>query len=186
MASRTITLRAAAARYRAIVRAATPAELESAAVWYSDAERTARDIADIIGRHTDAGAAILAAYSPQTSWADNVRRAYRFALHAEHDPVFWPGGLLATPEVLRACVERGADALSGPKVSAFARAIAGDSEAVVIDLWMARAARLRTDSPTTAQYRVLAEAVRVVARQEGLTPRTAQALIWIRVRGSAH
>jgi hypothetical protein len=79
----------------------------------------------------------------------------------------------------------GFDALKGAKTNAFARAIAGDPNAVVIDVWMMRAAMAHGDSPNKTQYREISEAVRIVAAEFGLTPRTAQALIWIIVRGSA-
>jgi hypothetical protein len=42
-----------------------------------------------------------------------------------------------------------------------------------------------TDSPNKGQYVALSEAVREVASQFGITPRTAQALIWIIARGGA-
>jgi hypothetical protein len=79
----------------------------------------------------------------------------------------------------------GFDALKGLKTNAFARAIAGDTDAVVIDVWMCRAANLGTDSPNKTQYNFLADAVRDAAQIFGLSPRTAQALIWIIVRGGA-
>jgi hypothetical protein len=44
---------------------------------------------------------------------------------------------------------------------------------------------METDSPNKTQYALLSEAVTGVAAQFGITPRTAQALIWIIVRGSA-
>jgi len=50
---------------------------------------------------------------------------------------------------------------------------------------MMRAAEMPTDSPTQGQYHAIANTVRKVAGEFGLTPRTAQALIWIVVRGSA-
>ena len=139
----------------------------------------AREVADLLGAPTDIGAAVIAAYSPQATWADNLRRAYKYGAGE------WTGGILASPKLMADVVTRGIDALTGPKVNAFARAIAGDDDAVVIDLWMARAARLERDSVTAAQYRLLSAAVRKVAAQEGLTPRTCQALIWIRQRGKA-
>jgi hypothetical protein len=79
----------------------------------------------------------------------------------------------------------GFDALKGLKTNAFARAIAGDTDAVVIDVWMMRAAGMETDSPNKTQYNAIADSVREVAAEFGITPRTAQALIWIIVRGSA-
>ena len=56
---------------------------------------------------------------------------------------------------------------------------------MVIDVWMCREAQLRNDSPTQAQYLALTKATVKLAGEFGLTPRTAQALIWVIVRGSA-
>ena len=42
-----------------------------------------------------------------------------------------------------------------------------------------------TDSPNKSQYREVSQAVRIIASEFGITPRTAQALIWIVKRGSA-
>ena len=80
----------------------------------------------------------------------------------------------------------GFDALKGDKTNAFARAIAGDHDAVVIDVWMIKAAGMDGKKGVNkTQYRELADAVREVAALRGLTPRTCQALIWIVKRGSA-
>ena len=79
----------------------------------------------------------------------------------------------------------GFKALNGMKTNAYAKAIAGDENAVVIDVWMLRAVGIEKKSPTKNQYNEMAEAVTKVAIELGLTPRTTQALIWIVVRGSA-
>jgi hypothetical protein len=80
----------------------------------------------------------------------------------------------------------GFEALNGQKTNAFARAIAGDSDAVVIDVWMIRAAGLDASKGVNkTQYNTLVDSVRNVAKEFGLTPRTAQALIWIVKRGSS-
>jgi hypothetical protein len=85
----------------------------------------------------------------------------------------------------QASMVAGFDALNGLKTNAFARAIAGDADAVVIDVWMMRAAGMDTDSPNKSQYLALSSAVATVADEFSITPRTAQALIWIIVRGGA-
>jgi hypothetical protein len=50
---------------------------------------------------------------------------------------------------------------------------------------MMRAAQMPTDSPNKSQYAFVSDAVCDAAAMFGITPRTAQALIWIIVRGSA-
>jgi hypothetical protein len=84
-----------------------------------------------------------------------------------------------------ASLELGFKALNGQKTNAFAKAIAGDENAVVIDVWMLRAVGIEKKSPTQAQYKVLADAVTATANMYGMTPRSMQALIWIIVRGNA-
>jgi hypothetical protein len=76
--------------------------------------------------------------------------------------------------------------LRADKTNAFARAIAGDDNAVVVDVWMTRAAGLDRDAPTAVQYREISSAVRSLAREWGVSPRTMQALVWIMVRGRAN
>jgi hypothetical protein len=79
----------------------------------------------------------------------------------------------------------GFNALKGLKTNAFARAIAGDENAVTIDVWMCKAGGLNTNAPSRQQYRELSQAVIDVSNVIGLTPRVTQALIWIVYRGSA-
>jgi hypothetical protein len=79
----------------------------------------------------------------------------------------------------------GFGALKGMKTNAFAKAIAGDEQAVVIDVWMLRAVGIEKKTPGQAQYNLLVEAVKKTAFDFGMTPRAMQALIWIVVRGSA-
>jgi len=93
-------------------------------------------------------------------------------------------GLSNNLKMAKASLELGYEALRGPKTNAFARAIAGDESAVVIDVWMCRAAGCGVDSPNKTQYTEMSEAVAKVAERFQMTPRTAQALIWIMVRGS--
>jgi hypothetical protein len=79
----------------------------------------------------------------------------------------------------------GFQALKGLKTNAFAKAIAGDEQAVVIDVWMLRAVGIEKKTPNQTLYFELAEAVKKTAFDFGMTPRAMQALIWIVVRGSA-
>jgi hypothetical protein len=79
----------------------------------------------------------------------------------------------------------GFDGLNGLKTNAFARAISGDMDAVVVDVWMCRAAGLGKDAPNKREYREIAEAVRIVAADYGYQPAVMQALIWILIRGKA-
>jgi hypothetical protein len=165
--------------FRSIIMTATLAQTEAAATWYFEAQEVAEDVAEILGVDLERGASIVSAFSPRERWATNVAKAYAFA---NGKPV---SGLTNNLRMAEAATVAGFDALKGLKTNAFARAIAGDTNAVVIDVWMMRAAGMPTDSPNKSQYAAISESVREVAAEFGITPRTAQALIWIIVRGSA-
>jgi hypothetical protein len=166
-------------RYRDLLLNASFGQVEQAALWYADAEKIAHEVARNLDANLEIGASVVSAFSPRERWATNVEKAISFSLGQK--VVGLPNNL----KMAEASRQIGFDALKGPKTNAFARAIAGDQEAVVIDIWMMRAARMEKDSPSKGQYQQLSEAVRRVATQYEMTPRTCQALIWILVRGSA-
>jgi hypothetical protein len=165
--------------YRDILMTATLGQVEEASVWYRDAEEVAEEVARNLDTTLEVGASVVSAFSPRERWSSNITKAIAFSLgHAVK-------GLPNNLKMAQTSLTLGFDALRGPKTNAFARAIAGDNDAVVIDIWMCRAAGLPTDSPSQSQYNELSRAVRNVAKEFGLTPRTTQALIWVIVRGSA-
>jgi len=172
-------LSTATALYRDAIMRATLGQVEAASIWYREAEEVAEDIAEAMNTSLEVGACIIAAFSPRERWSTNIAKAMLFANGGT------PKGLSNNLIMAQRSVTDGFDALKGLKTNAFARAIAGDTDAVVIDVWMCRAAMLDNDSPNVGQYRMLSEACRTVAAEFGITPRTAQALIWIVVRGSA-
>ena len=163
-----------------IILTATMSQVEAASVWYFEAQEVAEDVAENMGASLEIGASIVSAFSPRERWASNVAKALAFSMNK---PVT---GLSNNLRMAQDAMTLGFDALKGLKTNAFARAIAGDTDAVVIDVWMMRAAGMDNDSPTKGQYLALSDPVRKVAADHGITPRTAQALIWISVRGSAN
>jgi len=155
------------------------AQLEQASVWYHEAQEVAEDVAENLGVSLEVGASIVSAFSPRERWSSNVAKALAFSMGK---PV---SGLQNNYRMAERAMELGFDALNGQKTNAFARAIAGDPNAVVIDVWMIRAAGLDASKGVNkTQYNTLADSVRKVAKEFGITPRTAQALIWIIVRGN--
>ena len=166
--------------YRSLVMQATLAQMEAAAAWYRDAEEVAEDVARNLDTTLEVGASIVSAFSPRERWSTNVSKAIAYSLGQR------PKGLQNNLTMADNAMTMGFDALKGQKTNAFARAIAGDSDAVVIDVWMMRAAQMPTDSPNKSQYNECANAVRVIADEFGISARTAQALIWIVKRGSAN
>lgn len=170
--------------YRKIANSATVAQIEQAVQWYADAELLAHDVMRIIRErgiscNLEQAASIVSSFSPRQRWSRNVVQALEFAHGGE------PAGLKNNLRMAQYSLVQGFDALKGLKTNNFARAIAGDENAVTIDVWMMKAAGLETDSPNKTQYRELVESVNKVAKEIGLTPRATQALIWIVFRGSA-
>ena len=161
--------------YRNLVLQATLGQVEQASVWYHEAQ----EVANNLNASLEIGAGVVSAFSPRERWTSNITKSVAFSLGHEVK------GLANNLKMANDVLAGGIDSLKGMKTNAFARAIFGDTDAVVVDVWMMRAAQMPTDSPTQGQYHALTLAVETVAREFGLTPRTTQALIWIVVRGSA-
>jgi len=123
-------------------------------------------------------ASVISAFSPRVTWKRNVELARQFV---NGESVKCLRTSIRNAEAARS---EGFRALRGLKTNNFARAIAGDGEAVVIDTWMLKAAQ-HSKSVNKTQYLQLAESVREVARVHGWEPAAMQALIWIVVRGRA-
>src|SRR3982751_6848796 len=152
-------------------RAASAEDLAAGLSWYSRAS----DLADALSAGTDGyvsyatACGVIAALSPRCQWASNVRGAARMvnAFDAGLDqPVV--AGTRANRDKAWRILTSGDDPLSilgGPKVRAFYRNIAGDTDAVTVDVWAARAAEGRDNpsAPTGKRYDRLADAYRRAA-----------------------
>jgi len=171
--------------YRQIVKSAKASQIEQATQWYADAEAVAHEIVDIYKTRgmdvsLEQAASIVSAFSPRQRWSTNVRQALRFA-HGDDTMRCLPNNL----KMAQRALEIGFDALNGKKTNSFARNIAGDENAITIDIWMMRSAGLTKDSPNKTDYTQLSEAIEKIAQETAMTPRTIQALIWVVYRGSA-
>jgi hypothetical protein len=164
--------------YSGLIKNATFGQVEQASKWYMDAERVAAEVARNLDSTLEVGASVVSAFSPRERWTNNVTKALSFSL-GNHIPGFKNNMVMANN-----AIAFGYDALKGLKTNAFAKAIAGDENAVVIDVWMLRAVGIEKKTPNQTQYKQLADAVAKVAFDNGMTPRATQALIWIVVRGS--
>lgn len=167
------------AAYSGLVKNATLGQVEQASKWYVDAERVAAEVAKNLDTTLEVGATVVSAFSPRERWTNNVTKAISFSL-GNNIPGFRNNMIMANN-----AMAFGYDALKGMKTNAFARAIAGDEQAVVIDVWMLRAVGIEKKTPNQSQYNDLVKAVKKTAFDVGMTPRAMQALIWIIVRGSA-
>jgi len=175
----TLTYSDTVTHFANLIMRASMRDIELASRWYHEAYLVALEVAENMSIPLENAASIVSAFSPRQRWDVNVRQALAFSNGEKVK------GLTNNLTMAANAAEYGFDALKGLKTNAFARAIAGDDNAVVIDVWMCRAANIGTDSPNKSQYNFVSDAVRDAAALFGITPRTAQALIWIVVRGSA-
>ena len=126
-------------------------------------------------------AALLAATSPQvpmlTSWNWTLKIYRDFATGRE-----------VQIDKFRKChsknIQRAlaGQELQGRKVSNFYRALIGDGNAVVLDLWMLRLFKFYQNNvhhPQGGSYDKLADKFRIVARSHGYAPAEFQAALWI-------
>lgn len=165
-----------------LLKRATGDDLRAATTWYAEARTFAQSLQAIRPDWTlEVSASVVSAFSPRVTWGHNKAKALQYAQGV------MPKGLRSHIFAADRCVVWGFDGLRGPKTNAFARAIAGDDNAVVVDVWMCRAAGLGKDAPNATEYRAIADAVTAVADSLPLTisPATLQALLWIVVRGKA-
>jgi hypothetical protein len=168
----------AISNYSTLLDSATTEQVSTAIAWYDEAHDIALSMSDLCGLSIEKCASILAAFSPRERWASNVKYANMFINGGT------PPTLTNNINMAYAAMSLGFDALNGRKTNAFARNIAGDKDAVTIDVWMIRAAGLDANKGVNdTEYRLLSEVVKELASTRGLYPATAQALIWIIIRG---
>lgn len=195
-----VTLETCVRRILRTFDAATPADVEAGATWYGGAGDLTRDLARTCGVSPDAVAAVLAQLSPRTTWSRNVAGAAALlTAHAggsdPYDAARRVGCIAAN--VTRALVALGASdpvaTINGPKTSAFAAAILGDRDRVVVDVWAARIAldpdwrrgsahNAEVTLGRTGVYAAIAHAYTIAARRRGVDPTTCQATAWVVVR----
>lgn len=177
---------APADRLAASYHAAPVAVKAAGRAWYPRAAETVAALGARYGLAAEAAAGIVAALSPRCAWGDNLRRAERVAEAAALGDARAPsvGFRDATEKAWR--IANGEDAaavLRGPKVTAFARALAGDRRAVVVDTWAALAAYGERVSVSAARYRAIAAAYDAAADALGERAQDLQAVLWLAIRG---
>lgn len=162
---------------------ATAHDIEAGARWYDEAGELAAELSngqDVTVAHA---AVVIAHLSPRTTWTRNVEGAVSLIRH----------GVQANG-IMGALYERALASLefadpfdsfgpTAPKTASFARNIAGDREAVTVDVWAARVADLDESMlGRKGAYDAVAHAYRLAARRRGVDPATMQATTWIVAR----
>jgi hypothetical protein len=157
--------------------------------WYAEARESIRRYADMHGLSVGIVADVVGLTSPRQTVKRNTQLA---------DLYLQTGGTGGVLPAVRsglahwaASIESGEiDArhmanvgpIRGDKTRNFARCLAGDDSAIVIDVWMFRALGLDFPTMTAKRYRQACETVRGYAKSFGDTPANTQARIWCGIR----
>ena len=163
---------------------ATSDQLDAGRDWYPRAGRIVAQLACWAGVEPTSMGAALSALSPRNPWAWNVQDAAAFGWAARH------GEPMPVATTYGANRRRAWGFFTGStdwqgsalKVRAFTRAIDGDGDAVVVDVWAVRVATegRRQLVENDRDYLELAEAYREAARQLGEpSARDLQAIVWV-------
>ena len=161
----------------------TPAALLAGQSWYDDAQSFAQSLSPYFGS-LEHSAAVIAALSPRIQWKRN--KAAAAAMADGQIPGVLKQSYLAAQRALASDDPIGT--LKGPKTNSFAKNIAGDMNAVTIDMW---AWKVVSDEPISklahkGVYDAVANAYRKVASEIGMSPAQLQATCWVIERGRAH
>ena len=147
--------------------------------WYARAELSIRAYATERGFDPARVADVLSLTSPRVSVSRNVRIARHYLeTGAPTSDTMWS---------VRAALAHYEDTgeIRGPKTGAFARALMGDPDAVVVDVWVLRAFDLRGwKSLTPKRYRDVSARIRRLATVLGWTPVECQAAMWTGIRAT--
>lgn len=165
---------------------ATPEEMAEGMSWYDAAYSLTVAMSEQYGHTPTQCAYVIAALSPNTSWVQNMAAAVNACEgHRDMvDPSFWKGvSYPANKYKARDILDGDLTALSGPKVTQFGRAIAGDPDACTVDIWMQRACDMPSDSaPNKTQHKAIRKAIESGARAADVSVRDFQAVVWTVIR----
>ena len=158
----------------------TPTVRRRGRTWYPQARRLCMGMAEQYGYTLAQVAAVLAITSVDAQLSANLRWTEEI-LRGEREAGRYPAN--QAPKVRAALATRYPGRhVTGPKCSAFYRAIMGDVDSLVIDRWAALACGHKGKRIPTALRRELEYSYRMAAQTCGETMRAFQAITWIAVR----
>lgn len=184
--------------------AADEATKAAGSQWYDTANEYIHNLAQKTGRDPRQVAAIVSAFSPQTSWDQNMAAANYFLMNydpqnpnAIDDKMGGLGDNLERAKRIHAAgdeegylagLQNGNDA---HKITNFYHNMMGDKDKVTIDSWMARALMGQGQDVADKDvqkilgwqggYDAMAGAVQSAAKKLGISPRELQAIVWSHV-----
>jgi hypothetical protein len=142
--------------------------------WYDDMENQLRAYCMTRGWDYDVFIDIMAITSPRIHVTRNIRVAAELMATG-----VMPKSIIRSVHASYANYIDG-KGIAGVKTSAFAAALKGDNDAIVLDVYMARAANIPQKwlSDRKTVHAELCRRIRKVGKIVGLTPRDCQAAIW--------
>lgn len=159
---------------------AEPALLKAGREFFPLENKMLRGIAEEFNKPLENTIWAYAALSPQQTWAQNIRTLRRLMANSGF---INPGHLPRESHRAWAALLGDFEAVRGPKVRPFARAILGDPKAVAIDRWVLRGlGHGNSDSCSNKQYQEYELDIRTVADIIKEEPRALQAIIWLAKR----
>ena len=159
---------------------------QSGMEWYGVAGQICEDLSGESEYVIAQVCAAMSQLSPRLRWKQNVDSAAMLVRTGEL-PRYVMSGPAKRARI--ALVSADPFATFGPKAlktQSFARNIAGDMDAVTVDVWAARVAGVSESQLKLAGvYEAIAHCYRLAAKRNGIAPAQMQAITWIVVRGSA-
>jgi hypothetical protein len=163
--------------------AATASDLEDGATWYPKARDLATVLGKASGKGPDHAAAAISHLSPRTDWDRNVAGAVALLTTGERMTGILGDNFARAVRSLESTTPLESFGPKAPKTRNFAANIAGDDEAVTVDVWAARVAGVSEQAlGRVGVYDVVADAYRAAARRRGVLPTTMQATTWVIAR----
>lgn len=167
-------------------RAASPEHVAAGMEWYDLAYTACERLGRWHGYTATQATCALAHLSPRVGWLRNLTNLEAL-LSGEDKPAgtftrSWEMAAhsLTVPDPLDTFSTR------ARKTRSFVKAILGDTNAVTVDIWTARAAGVEERSVSTSSgYIIVADAYRRASGHVGIPAREVQAITWCHLRGRA-
>ena len=158
--------------------------------WYASWGKQLRDTATQLGFPPEVLTAAAAALSPNNGWPGNFFDAIKYATAAKAGQPMPKASTFGANQLKAWNILTNSDPsfLKGLKVNPFSHALLGDPNATPQDIWMKRAAvddllLPRTKgTPSPRQRREMDRVTAMIAAENSIEPRQAQAIIWEVVR----
>jgi hypothetical protein len=180
-------------RLAALILIASPSDRHDGLHWYDDARRFATETATQFELPVNVVAGVIAVLSPRQGWKRNKDLAYTvcemysqgFEMPSESDLGCFRANIVKAWGLLTEYHNEGFDPflyVRGPKVTAFYRNILGDSNVITLDTHALHAWFGNTERKGQFSAKEKAQAsddYATVAKQCGITPSQAQAIVWV-------